>query len=104
MKLGSYVPRHERPNKDETCPPHQKKRNLKVTDRFSLRPLPRLRGTLVRDCAGDSDGHDDDNEGKDDKFTLGVCQSDSVEPKVRLQGYCYSLFCPHSSRCLAVLV
>ena len=28
----------------------------------------------------------------------------SVEPKVRLQGYGYSLFCSHSSRCLKVLV
>ena len=28
----------------------------------------------------------------------------SVEPKVRLQGYGYNLFCSHSSRCLAVLV
>ena len=28
----------------------------------------------------------------------------SGEPKVRLQGYGYSPFCSHSSRCLAVLV
>ena len=28
----------------------------------------------------------------------------SVEPKVPLQGYGYSLFCSHSFRCLAVLV
>ena len=28
----------------------------------------------------------------------------SVEPKVRLQGYCFNPFCSHSSRCLAVLV
>ena len=28
----------------------------------------------------------------------------SVEPKVRLQGYGYSLFCSHSSRCLEALL
>ena len=28
----------------------------------------------------------------------------SVEPQVQLQGYGYSLFCSHSSRCLQVLV
>ena len=31
-------------------------------------------------------------------------QHQSVEPKVRLQGYGYNPFCSHSSRCLAVLV
>ena len=30
--------------------------------------------------------------------------ANSVEPKVRLQGYGYNPFCSHSSRCLAVLV
>ena len=31
-------------------------------------------------------------------------RSISVEPKVRLQGYGYNLFCSHSSHCLEVLV